>query len=142
MIPPFCLPWIISKIPFPQTSKMTTARQSQDQHAALANRGEKRVGNLRGEAGMQSIGKRKRVRNFTPDDRAAHRVFEKSRREAFREKLIVRTCTRPLFPPFKCQSSDQLPSLGARVFPPHPVRDGAKPALQAYRCPRVNRKTS
>ncbi|KAI0554608.1 hypothetical protein F4679DRAFT_304061 [Xylaria curta] len=34
--------------------------------------------------------KKKRVRNFTDDDRAAHRIFEKSRREAFKEALIVR----------------------------------------------------
>lgn len=33
---------------------------------------------------------RKRVRHFTSNDRAAHRVFERARREAFREKLIVR----------------------------------------------------
>lgn len=32
---------------------------------------------------------RKRVRHFTSNDRAAHRVFERARREAFREKLIV-----------------------------------------------------
>ncbi|KAI0973890.1 hypothetical protein F4678DRAFT_390225 [Xylaria arbuscula] len=31
--------------------------------------------------------KKKRVRNFTEDDRAAHRIFEKSRREAFKEAL-------------------------------------------------------
>ncbi|KAI1331667.1 hypothetical protein F5Y16DRAFT_240548 [Xylariaceae sp. FL0255] len=31
--------------------------------------------------------KKKRVRNFTADDRAAHRIFEKSRREAFKEAL-------------------------------------------------------
>ncbi|KAI0470716.1 hypothetical protein GGR56DRAFT_660216, partial [Xylariaceae sp. FL0804] len=31
--------------------------------------------------------KKKRIRNFTADDRAAHRVFEKSRREAFKEAL-------------------------------------------------------
>ncbi|OAA65819.1 Helix-loop-helix DNA-binding protein [Niveomyces insectorum RCEF 264] len=31
---------------------------------------------------------RKRVRHFTPDDRAAHRVFERLRREAFRENLV------------------------------------------------------
>ncbi|KAI1336480.1 hypothetical protein F5Y15DRAFT_200359 [Xylariaceae sp. FL0016] len=31
--------------------------------------------------------KKKRVRNFTENDRAAHRVFEKSRREAFKEAL-------------------------------------------------------
>ncbi|KAK7423652.1 hypothetical protein QQX98_000842 [Neonectria punicea] len=30
---------------------------------------------------------KKRVRKFTPDDRAAHRIFEKSRREAFKERL-------------------------------------------------------
>lgn len=32
---------------------------------------------------------KKRVRNFTPADRAAHRVFEKSRREAFNDQLMV-----------------------------------------------------
>lgn len=32
---------------------------------------------------------KKRVRNFTAGDRAAHREFEKSRREAFRGRLIV-----------------------------------------------------
>ncbi|CRG84234.1 hypothetical protein PISL3812_01547 [Talaromyces islandicus] len=31
---------------------------------------------------------KKRVRNFTPADRAAHRVFEKSRREAFNDQLM------------------------------------------------------
>ncbi|KAE8150828.1 hypothetical protein BDV25DRAFT_139424 [Aspergillus avenaceus] len=31
---------------------------------------------------------KKRVRNFTPKDRAAHRVFEKSRREAFNDQLM------------------------------------------------------
>ncbi|KAI1822159.1 hypothetical protein F4861DRAFT_413784 [Xylaria intraflava] len=31
--------------------------------------------------------KKKRVRNFTENDRAAHRIFEKSRREAFKEAL-------------------------------------------------------
>ncbi|KAI1407131.1 hypothetical protein F5Y13DRAFT_134715 [Hypoxylon sp. FL1857] len=72
-----------------QTSMMAIARNSQNQHAEPANKGDKVAGNTRGEAGgAQSIGKKKRIRNFTPDDRAAHRVFEKSRREAFREKLI------------------------------------------------------
>lgn len=67
---------------------MAVVRDSQNQRAELANKGEKRAGNMSGEAGVQSIKKKKRIRNFTPDDRAAHRVFEKSRREAFREKLI------------------------------------------------------
>ncbi|KAI0505986.1 hypothetical protein F5B22DRAFT_651150 [Xylaria bambusicola] len=39
-------------------------------------------------AGTQRV-KKKRVRNFTEDDRAAHRIFEKSRREAFKEALTV-----------------------------------------------------
>ncbi|KAF4962943.1 hypothetical protein FSARC_8999 [Fusarium sarcochroum] len=30
---------------------------------------------------------KKRIRNFTADDRAAHRIFEKKRRELFRERL-------------------------------------------------------
>ncbi|KAI6083637.1 hypothetical protein F4821DRAFT_271672 [Hypoxylon rubiginosum] len=70
------------------TSMMAMARESQDQHAEPANKGEKRAGDTRGEGGHQSIGRRKRMRNFTPDDRAAHRLFERSRREAFKEKLI------------------------------------------------------
>ncbi|KAF3360247.1 hypothetical protein VdG1_01207 [Verticillium dahliae VDG1] len=31
---------------------------------------------------------KKRVRNFTADDRATHRIFEKKRREAFKSRLI------------------------------------------------------
>lgn len=33
--------------------------------------------------------KRKRIRNWTAEDRAVHREFEKSRREAFSERLNV-----------------------------------------------------
>ncbi|KAL7920728.1 hypothetical protein ACQKWADRAFT_153649 [Trichoderma austrokoningii] len=33
--------------------------------------------------------KKKRIRNWTADDRAAHRVFERSRREAFKERLTT-----------------------------------------------------
>ncbi|KAK4076617.1 uncharacterized protein Triagg1_4220 [Trichoderma aggressivum f. europaeum] len=33
--------------------------------------------------------KKKRIRNWTADDRAAHRVFERSRREAFKERLTA-----------------------------------------------------
>ncbi|PTB64993.1 hypothetical protein BBK36DRAFT_1203801, partial [Trichoderma citrinoviride] len=33
--------------------------------------------------------KKKRIRNWTADDRAAHRVFERSRREAFKERLTL-----------------------------------------------------
>lgn len=33
--------------------------------------------------------KKKRVRNWTAEDRAVHREFEKSRREAFTERLMV-----------------------------------------------------
>ncbi|KAI1135877.1 hypothetical protein F5Y05DRAFT_164348 [Hypoxylon sp. FL0543] len=71
-----------------QTSMMAMARASQNQHAEPSNKGEKRADNTSGEAGVQSVRRRKRIRNFTPDDRAAHRVFEKSRREAFKGKLI------------------------------------------------------
>lgn len=70
-----------------QTSMMAIVRDGRDRHEST-NKGEKRADTRRGEAGVQN---RKRIRNFTPNDRAAHRVFEKSRREAFREKLIVRT---------------------------------------------------
>ncbi|KAK5994339.1 hypothetical protein PT974_04813 [Cladobotryum mycophilum] len=35
----------------------------------------------------QPPGKKKRARKWTADDRAAHRVFERSRREAFKERL-------------------------------------------------------
>lgn len=43
--------------------------------------------------------RKKRVRHFTEDDRAAHRAFEKERREAFRDRLLVRPATPspPLF---------------------------------------------
>ncbi|KAI0146218.1 hypothetical protein GGR57DRAFT_506511 [Xylariaceae sp. FL1272] len=48
-------------------------------------------GRLRSPVGAASsssrAAKKKRVRNFTADDRAAHRIFEKSRREAFKEAL-------------------------------------------------------
>jgi hypothetical protein len=33
--------------------------------------------------------KKKRIRNWTAQDRAVHRDFEKSRREAFSERLAV-----------------------------------------------------
>lgn len=33
--------------------------------------------------------KKKRIRNWTEDDRAIHRIFERSRREAFKERLKV-----------------------------------------------------
>lgn len=33
--------------------------------------------------------KKKRIRNWTAEDRAIHREFEKSRREAFGERLMV-----------------------------------------------------
>lgn len=36
---------------------------------------------------------RKRIRHFTSGDRAAHRVFERGRREAFRAELLVRDLT-------------------------------------------------
>lgn len=72
---------------------MDIVQDSQNQAAELAHKEHKRADNTNGEAFVQGIGKRKRLRNFTPDDRAAHRVLEKSRREAFREKLIV--CIRP-----------------------------------------------
>ncbi|UNI15661.1 hypothetical protein JDV02_002172 [Purpureocillium takamizusanense] len=39
------------------------------------------------EAGGSNSKKKKRIRNWTADDRAVHRVFERSRREAFKERL-------------------------------------------------------
>jgi hypothetical protein len=39
--------------------------------------------------GSAAQGRKKRVRNWTADDRAAHRVFERSRREAFKGRLTV-----------------------------------------------------
>lgn len=42
--------------------------------------------------------KKKRIRVFTPDDRASHRVIEKQRREALNERFIVR-CVHLLPPP-------------------------------------------
>lgn len=40
--------------------------------------------------GGRSHGHRKRIRVWSEDDRAKHRVFEKSRREAFSDSLMVR----------------------------------------------------
>ncbi|CZR38158.1 uncharacterized protein FPRO_06651 [Fusarium proliferatum ET1] len=40
-----------------------------------------------GPNGASTKPPKKRVRNFTADDRAAHRIFEKKRRELFRERL-------------------------------------------------------
>lgn len=44
--------------------------------------------NYNGRRGSQGNHK-KRVRVWTEDDRAKHRVFEKSRREAFSDSLLV-----------------------------------------------------
>lgn len=41
------------------------------------------------ESGQQRK-RKKRVRNWTAEDRARHRIFERSRREAFNERLNVR----------------------------------------------------
>ena len=38
---------------------------------------------------MTQQAKKKRIRNWTAEDRALHREFEKSRREAFSESLMV-----------------------------------------------------
>ena len=42
-----------------------------------------------GNAPTRGDGKKKRIRHWTADDRAAHRVFERSRREAFKERLTA-----------------------------------------------------
>ncbi|TIC95628.1 hypothetical protein CH35J_008952 [Colletotrichum higginsianum] len=39
------------------------------------------------EAASTRKSTKKRVRNFSPEDRAAHRIFERGRREAFKERL-------------------------------------------------------
>ena len=43
---------------------------------------------------------KKRIRNFTLDDRAAHRAFETGRRDGFKEGLVVSTSRVPeiIFP--------------------------------------------
>lgn len=41
------------------------------------------------QAPMTQATKKKRIRNWTAEDRALHREFEKSRREAFSESLMV-----------------------------------------------------
>jgi hypothetical protein len=47
-----------------------------------------------GSSGGRSKGHhKKRVRVWTEDDRAKHRVFEKGRREAFSDSLLVRDKT-------------------------------------------------
>jgi len=48
------------------------------------------AGGVAGPATSAEAGKKKkRIRNWTADDRAVHRVFERSRREAFKERLQV-----------------------------------------------------
>ncbi|KAH8680443.1 hypothetical protein BGZ61DRAFT_456702 [Ilyonectria robusta] len=47
----------------------------------------KQLSSARMQATGPSRKDKKRVRKFTSDDRAAHRIFEKNRREAFKEKL-------------------------------------------------------
>lgn len=72
--------------------------------------------------------KKKRIRNWTAEDRAIHREFEKSRREAFGERLMVgrsldiASCLRAN--PFL--GANQVTSLA-------PGRDAA---LEAYYCGR------
>ncbi|KAF2108037.1 hypothetical protein BDV96DRAFT_653243 [Lophiotrema nucula] len=64
--------------------------------------------------------KKKRVRNWTPEDRAAHRVFEKSRREAFNDSLI--------------DLARQVPSLAtARRLNKHMIVDHSIARLQSQR---------
>ncbi|KAL7782023.1 hypothetical protein V8C37DRAFT_398057 [Trichoderma ceciliae] len=45
--------------------------------------------NLMAAHSSRDRNKKKRIRNWTADDRAAHRVFERSRREAFKERLTT-----------------------------------------------------
>lgn len=40
---------------------------------------------------------KRRIRNWTAEDRAAHRVFEKSRREAFNGRILVGLGRKPPF---------------------------------------------
>jgi hypothetical protein len=82
---------------------LTLARRSSQQAAAQgteetslslspddANNGNDSNNDMAGNGKADAAPKkpRKRVRHFTSHDRAAHRVFERARREAFREKLI------------------------------------------------------
>ena len=48
-----------------------------------------------GESQQQQRKRKKRVRNWTAEDRARHRVFERSRREAFNERLSVSAALSP-----------------------------------------------
>ncbi|RKK67277.1 hypothetical protein BFJ69_g14648 [Fusarium oxysporum] len=72
----------------PQESiEEVVARVSQRQMLAAA-RAELASGDSgAGPNGASTKPPKKRVRNFTADDRAAHRIFEKKRRELFRERL-------------------------------------------------------
>lgn len=42
---------------------------------------------LEENARNEEAARKKRIRHWTPDDRAAHRLFERSRREAFKDRL-------------------------------------------------------
>ncbi|KND86763.1 hypothetical protein TOPH_08615 [Tolypocladium ophioglossoides CBS 100239] len=53
-------------------------------------------------------GKKKRVRNWTEDDRAVHRVFERSRREAFKERLQASLTLASLVPSLRGLEPNRL----------------------------------
>ncbi|KAF2726575.1 hypothetical protein EJ04DRAFT_453074, partial [Polyplosphaeria fusca] len=64
--------------------------------------------------------KKKRIRNWTPEDRAAHRVFEKSRREALNDSMI--------------ELARQVPSLtGTRRLNKHMIVEHSVARLQSQR---------
>lgn len=72
----------------PAEDSATQSRGSRDSHTPAAGDARDRS-NSPATRAQQQRSRKKRVRNWTADDRAAHRVFEKSRREAFRDRLTV-----------------------------------------------------
>jgi hypothetical protein len=72
--------------------------------------------------------KKKRIRNWTAEDRAIHREFEKSRREAFGVRLMV---SKPFLATIHVCAKPFLGANKATSLAP-----GRNTALEAYYCGR------
>ena len=100
-----CYPETIQNPPPPRPAYLThgnltlpgIARYNTHMNADEAQRDQQHPPPAR--AGHAPSKTKKRVRNFTADDRAAHREFEKGRRKAFRERLTVRGSLPPPLSP-------------------------------------------
>jgi hypothetical protein len=75
---------------------------------------------------------KKRVRNWTASDRARHRVFEKGRREAFNERLMVsmNPCSRH----YLVARAER--SVGSCASLTHPEQCKGEPVIEARYCRR------